>query len=326
LPSGVPDSSLGVPDSSLGVPDSSLGVPDSSRSRPLSGRRPHRRFAIIAVHRIKSPADSGDGVTVAIAARSGRFGRVDVTPTPAAAEHVRRATPPRARLGSTAMSVVPKEAVAKIQFFEDHDAPWSSNSTQVGLTTTEVAALAVKTAAARAAYDVQQAAQLAAKDATLNLRLAVTAMAAAGAELIQKIRVKAATAGDGVYALASLPAPALPSPVPPPGLPTDFTAALSQGGAVTLGWRCPNPANAKSTMYQVSRRTGATGPFVLLGATGSRKFVDDSIPAGTASVTYRIVGIRSTAQGPEAFFTVCFGVSGTGEATASVVQAPKLAA
>src|SRR5689334_3796315 len=162
------------------------------------------------------------------------------------------------------MSVVPSETVAKIQFFEDHNTPWSTNAVAIGTTTTEVTALATKTAAARAAYDAQQAAQNAAKDATLNLRLAVEAMALAGANIIKKVRAKAGTDGAGVYALASLPAPATPSPVPAPGTPTDFTATLNPDGSLKLRWKCVNPAGGKGTIYQVSRRTGSTGAFTAI--------------------------------------------------------------
>ena len=81
------------------------------------------------------------------------------------------------------------------------------------------------------------------------------------------------------------------------------------------------------TIYQVSRRTGATGAggaFVAVGGTGTRSFVDPTVPAGAAAVTYQIQAVRSTAVGPWAQFNVNFGVSGTGM-TATVVG-PKLAA
>jgi hypothetical protein len=225
------------------------------------------------------------------------------------------------------MSVVPPEIVAKIQFYEDHNTPWSTNAVAIGTTTTEVTALNTLTTAARAAYDAQQAAQNAARDATLNLRLAVAAMATAGSDIIKKVRAKAATDGDGVYALASIPAPALPSPVPPPGTPDNFVATLNPDGSVRLKWKCANPRSAAGTVYQLSRRTGTTGDFVAIGVSGTRSFVDATLPAGVASVTYQIVAVRSTALGTAAQFLVNFGVSGaTGEMAASVAQAPKLAA
>ena len=222
------------------------------------------------------------------------------------------------------MSVVPSEVVAKIQFYEDHNTPWSSNAVAIGTTTTEVTALQTKTAAARTAYDEQQAAQLAAKDATLRLRLAVEAMATAGGSIIKKVRAKAQTDGLGVYALASLPAPATPTPVPPPGTPTDFTAALDGNGALSLKWKCVNPPGSSGTIYQVWRRSTPTGEFTYLGGSGSKDFDDATIPAGSSSVTYQIQAVRSTAVGAWAQFNVNFGVAAGGGAgapmTVSVVE------
>ena len=226
------------------------------------------------------------------------------------------------------MSVVPKETAAKIQFFEDHQPAWSSNAVAIGSSTTEVTALQTKTAAARTAYDEQQAAQLAAKDATLKLRLAVEAMGLAGSAIIKKVRAKAQTDGLGVYALASLPAPATPTPLPAPGTPTDFSAALNPDGSLKLKWKCANPAGSQGTIYQLARRIGS-GAFAPLGATGLRSFVDATVPATAAAaggVTYQVQAVRSTSVGLAAQFTVNFGVGGGGEMMAMVASAPKLAA
>jgi hypothetical protein len=225
------------------------------------------------------------------------------------------------------MSVVPADIVGKIQFYEDHNAPWTTNAVAIGTTSTEVTALGTKTTAARAALLAQQTAQNAAKAATLTLHLAVDAMTNAGSDIIKKVRAKAATDGNGVYALASIPAPALPSPVPAPGTPSDFVATLNPDGSVKLTWKCANPAGATGTIYQLSRKTGATGTFAAVGVSGTRSFIDATVPAAVASVTYQIIAVRSTAVGVAAQFIVNFGVSGAGEMVASVVQSqPKLAA
>jgi hypothetical protein len=220
------------------------------------------------------------------------------------------------------MSVVPADITARIEFFEAHEATWASHADEIGASTIEVAALADKTASARAALEAQHAAQQAARAATLRLHLAVAAMKQAGSDIIQKIRVKAATDGEGVYALASIPAPARPSPLPPPGKPTNFTFELSQVGTLTLRWACPNPRGAQGTVYQVARRVGSSGAFEVIGMSGLRRFVDQTLPAGAASVTYQVVAIRSTTVGAAGQFTVNFGVGGG----AGVVVAPKLAA
>jgi hypothetical protein len=223
-------------------------------------------------------------------------------------------------------NILPPTALAKVEFFENHTADWSSNAVAIGTTAGAVTALTTKTTAARAAYNAQQLAQEQAKAATQTFKDAVAAMALAGTDIIKQVKAKAATDGNSIYTLALLPVPAIPAPIPAPGTPTNFVVELSQGGALTIKWKCANPAGSQGTMYQVSRRIGSTGPLIIIGATGNKRFVDDSVPSGSASVTYRIVAIRSTAQGAEALFTVNFGVSGEGEMIASVVSSPKLAA
>jgi hypothetical protein len=225
------------------------------------------------------------------------------------------------------MSLVPKDLLAKIQFYETHNTPWAAHAVAIGSSASEITALNTKCAAARAAYDVQQAAFDAAKDATSDLRLKVAALGTAGSDVIMKIRSKAATDGDGVYVLASLPLPTIPSPIPAPGKPTDFSVTLSEAGALNIKWKCLNPVRSTGTVYQVSRRIGATGAFVFLGLSGTKSFIDPTLPqgAGNGSVTYRVQAVRSTAMGPEALFAVNFGTVG-GVATANVVEPIKMAA
>ena len=150
-------------------------------------------------------------------------------------------------------------------------------------------------------------------------------MTLAGTEIIKAVKAKAATGGNAVYTLALLPVPATPTPVPPPGTPTDFVAALNPDGSLKLRWKCANPAGSSGTIYQVSRRVG-TGGFAALGGTGLRSFDDPTVPAGVAAVTYQVQAVRSTAAGVPAQFLVNFGVTGSGESFASVASAPKLAA
>ena len=82
---------------------------------------------------------------------------------------------------------------------------------------------------------------------------------------------------------------------------------LRQDGSLVLRWTCRNPRGAAGTMYQVYRRIGMTGPFKYLGGSGSKRFVDETIPAGSAQLTYQIRARRSTAVGPWALFNVNFG-------------------
>jgi hypothetical protein len=229
------------------------------------------------------------------------------------------------------MSVVPKKKAEKIAWFRNHVSTWTSVATSIGLTAAEVLDLGNNADAAQDALDAQSTKKAAAESATLDLDQKLLALSTTGSDLLAKIRARGKT-DPSVYVLADVPAPATPSPVGPPGKPTDFSAELSEGGALTIKWTCSNPANSSGTVYEVARRIGASGPFTILGSTGLKHMADPTIPAGTAQVTYRVIAIRSTSSGPEALFTVYFGVGGAGEMTASVVEgpggtgAPKLAA
>lgn len=210
-------------------------------------------------------------------------------------------------------SVLPKLAIEKIQFCENHVAPWTDNATAIGTTTTAVTDLQTKTTAARSAFNAQQAARQVAKAATEAYHLAVDAMADAASDIIRQVKTKAAISGDAVYALAQIPAPATPSPKPAPGKPFGLVATLDDSGELNLKWKCVNPAGSTGTIYQVWRRVGGEGAaFVYLGGSGDKSFVDATLPAGSSAVTYQIQAVRSTATGPWAQFNVNFGVSGAG--------------
>jgi hypothetical protein len=223
------------------------------------------------------------------------------------------------------MSLVPDTNEGKILFFQSKNTPWAANAVAIGNTTGAVTSLATKVTTAQTKLAAAIAAREASKNATADYYAAVRAMATAGADIIKQIRAKAATDGASVYILAEIPAPALPTPVPPPGTPSDFAATLNPDGTLALKWKCANPSGAGGTTYQVSRRTGASGEFTAIGVAGKKSFTDTTVPAGVASVTYQITAVRSTAIGVAAQFLVNFGVA-AGEMVASVVSAPKLAA
>jgi hypothetical protein len=97
------------------------------------------------------------------------------------------------------------------------------------------------------------------------------------------------------------------SPMPPPGLCSDFKTRLLADGSIELRWRANNPKGMSGVTYQVWRCLGDVGEFAFVGACGVKKFVDSTIPAGTAQAQYQIRGIRPTAAGPWAQFNVNFG-------------------
>lgn len=231
--------------------------------------------------------------------------------------------------GIMSNSILPSARVERITFVENHTATWQTVATDIGTTAAAVTALTTKATAARDAYNAHVLAQAQAKAATQAFYDAVASMTTDATAIIRQVKAKAALDGNSVYTTSLLPIPATPTPVPPPGTPMDFKVALQTDGALELKWKCPNPAGASGTTYQVSRKDGTAGEFAMLTTVGARTFVDPTIPAGTPCVTYKVQALRSTALGGAAYFLVNFGVAaGTGEVTASVVEVPaaKLAA
>src|SRR5688572_87701 len=116
-------------------------------------------------------------------------------------------------------------------------------------------------------------------------------MSTAGAALIEKIRAKAKqTGGTSVFALAQIPVPATPTSVGPPGKPYECVVELNEDGSITSKWKCSNPVGCTGVVYQLWRKIG-TGEFEYIGGTGSKTFVDSTIPAGSSSITYQMQGV-----------------------------------
>ena len=215
------------------------------------------------------------------------------------------------------MSIVPPSRLGKIEFYEAHITPWTTNAVAIGLTTAQVTALDTKVKDARDAYDAQIAAHDAARAATQDFYDKVRAMHSDpgfGADMIAAIKNKAQTTNNpNVYVLAQIPPPATPGTTPPPGTPFDFTVGLLQSGALELKWKCTNPTGTQGTLYEVKRRFGGvSAPFEYAGASGTRAFTDETLPTGSAPVTYQVTAVRSTSRGNPAQFTVNFGLGGGG--------------
>ena len=120
---------------------------------------------------------------------------------------------------------------------------------------------------------------------------------------------------------------ATPSPMPPPGTPSNFRVELLGDGSIRMTWRANNPTRMSGVTYQIWRRFGSEGEFTFVGASGEKKYIDSTIPAGTPQVQYQIRGIRPTAAGAWATFNVNFGVAPSGgAATATVTPMPVMKA
>lgn len=226
------------------------------------------------------------------------------------------------------MPILPPRIQDLLQFSEMHSPVWTSNAVAIGLTPGQATAFSAATTAARAAYNAHQASIEATRVAAASSADAVRNLRRSGGDTIRSIRAFAENQGKPiiVYNLAQIPAPAIPAPLPPPGIPFDFTAGLNTDGSVTLRWHCTNPAGSGAVVYNIRRRIGDATSSTLIGAVGTRRFTDSTIPAGAGRVEYVMTGQRGESVGnPSSPFVIMFGVEGPALTIASQFEG-KLAA
>ena len=204
----------------------------------------------------------------------------------------------------------------------------SATPTVFGLTAPLATSYAALNATYAAAYLAANAPETRTKPKIIAKDDAKAALKAMASELAKLVDGTASVTNEQKAALG-LSVRATPTPAPAPGTCSDFKVELGADGSVQSTWKANNPTGLSGVTYQVWRRIGSEGEFSFLGATGLKKFVDSTIPAGTAQVQYQVRGIRPTAAGAWAQFNVNFGQAGGGGAMASVVEtkvSPKLAA
>lgn len=211
-------------------------------------------------------------------------------------------------------SVVPSKDLDAVQFFETHIPIWNAALASVGVTGPQVAQLDAATKACRGAFTKQQAAKDAAKATTTTFQNDATTMRSIGGDLIKSIKAFAATTyNPDVYGIAQIPMPAAPSPVPPPGQPTDFKIGLTGSGAVQPTWKCTSGAASTGAFFVVTRKLAGESVFTTVGNIGAKKFTDNTIPQGVTGATYLVQGFRGDHAGEVSLpVGVQFGVSAGG--------------
>jgi hypothetical protein len=199
----------------------------------------------------------------------------------------------------------------------------TASAPSLGLTAAQATAYAAVNATWQSAYQTAVTPDTRTKSAIAAKNAARTAMRRMASDLA-KIIDGTPTVTDAQRIDLGLATRPTPAPRPAPGTPNRFAVALAGDGALTLKWKCNNPRGTGGTMYQVWRRVGGTAPFEYLGGSGTKAFVDATIPAGTPQVTYQIQAVRSTAVGAWAQYTVSFGTSGAAPVVAEETEVAPL--
>jgi len=207
--------------------------------------------------------------------------------------------------------VLPGSLLAQIEFFEQRIATWAADPAAIGLTAPQVAGLAAEVGAARVAYNASLAARISSRDSTVTFHNATSTMAATGRGLIKEIKAFAQSTGDDdVYADASIPPPADPEPLGPPGTPYDMTTTLNNAGHLLLTWKADNASASSGAYFMLQRRLNTEQSFTLLGGVGAKSFTDVTVPLGTNQAIYIITPHRADLVGqPSNQVVVQFGVN-----------------
>src|SRR5438045_2231683 len=125
------------------------------------------------------------------------------------------------------MGVLPNKFADRIQYCEDHVAPFTTNAVVIGTSAPIVTDFQTKTEAARDAFTAASAARQAAKVATNALKNAIGAMSNSFADIARQVHAKAGQTGSETpYNLAQIPPPATPASRPAPGTPSNLKVEL----------------------------------------------------------------------------------------------------
>jgi hypothetical protein len=236
------------------------------------------------------------------------------------------------------MSVLPVTIIGQIEFCEVHAPVWAANVAGLGITAAQSAALTAATEEARIAYDDAQKARDASKAATTEMKSEASQMKNVAASLLRSIKTYAEQQADpnAVYALAQIPPPSGPTPLPLPGKPNNIVVTLLATGAVQLTWDSENAAASSGVFFNVFRKLPGQTNFMPIGGTSgstnvSRRmtFVDGTVPTSAAAsgVQYVMQGQRGTQQGLLSdAITVQFGTDTPGGLSVQGAEGIKLAA
>lgn len=191
------------------------------------------------------------------------------------------------------MTVLSNKRSEVIQFFTQRLSSWQAAPEQIGLSAAQVTELAGLTASASSKLQDALTARQSSKDATLEYYEATDSLRDFGAALIATIKAFAEATDDaGVYALASIPEPADPTPSAPPAVPNNITLFMRAQGSVEIAW---DGSLAGGTFYEVQRSLDDGNSWSSIASIPARETLDETVPQGTARAYYRIRGVKGPA-------------------------------
>ncbi len=211
------------------------------------------------------------------------------------------------------MAVVPSNRLDMVQFFETHSPVWAANTAAIGLSLTQITALASLINAARGDYEDQQAAIQAKLAATSSFHNTSDALREYGSDLVKVIKAFAeSTNNPAVYNTAQIPAPQPPTPAGPPDQPTDVLASFIYPFGIRLTWK---GSVSQGAYFGVFRRLPGESTYTFIHTTKDKQFDDTALPGGAASVDYYIAAFRDQYQVNSTAIELQFGPNGATSTT-----------
>ena len=205
--------------------------------------------------------------------------------------------------------VLPNSREQMIAWFNERAPTWAADPTGIGLTAANVAELVSRVSLAETSLSNATATRTSARDATVVFHNDSDDLRGFGADLIKLIKAYAESTNDpNVYAAASVPPPAPPTPAGPPDMPTNLAAELLNPFGLGLSWK---GSVSQSAFFGVWRRLDSETDFTLLKSTTNKDFEDRTLPAGVNTVDYYIAAYRDDFQVNSTTLSLQIGANGT---------------
>lgn len=214
---------------------------------------------------------------------------------------------------------MPARSLPAVEWLEARIVAWNSSYASIGLTSAQVVELGQDLANARGAFTSVQEIRAESKGKTTDFHGKAKVARDKAAGMIANIKAYADAQTDPavVYALANVSPASAPSPSAPPAQPVNLSYRVQSDGSIKVQWDATGPVG---TIYNITRQLPGETEFTFIGqGDGSDKsFVDATVPAGTASASYRVQGVRGPLVGSQSVtFTVFFGAAGSASVNAA---------
>ena len=204
--------------------------------------------------------------------------------------------------------VLPNSRAEMIDWFIERIAYWNKDPASIGLTAAQVADLANRLSAAESDLETATTARIDSKQATLNYYTTSDDLRNFGGDLIKTIRTFAETNDDpSVFALAEIPEPSPPTPAGPPEQPTELSAKILLPFGLGLAWK---GSVAQGAYFGIWRRIDGESDYTLIATSKDKNYDDQTLPAGTATVSYYISAHRDSFTVNGAGLTIQIGTNG----------------